>query len=136
MRLDKDDDIQVAAHPAAHPGVALAGVHQARAGVDAGRNVHHALDSLACPSLAPAGGAGVGDNPAFAPAAGAGGDGGERAENGVLDMAYLAGAGAGRTGLRHRAGLCARPLTDLAALQTRQPQGLGNSERGFFQRDF
>src|SRR5690606_10090421 len=110
MRLDRQEDIEIAARTAALSGVALARQTDARAVVDAGGNLEVQGAGLADLTMAVTGPAGIGDHLAGAAAAGAGSLDLEEAV-GLADAA-LALAGSAGLGLGARLG--ARALAGLA----------------------
>src|SRR5690606_15612525 len=115
VRLHRQEDVEVAARPAALARLALARQADARAVVDARRNLEAELAGLADLAVAPAGGAGVGDHLARAAAAGAGALDLEEA----VGLTHAPGAAAGGADGRLGARLGARAVADLAGHQGR-----------------
>src|SRR5690606_21172393 len=115
MGLHRQEDIEVAARPAALSRLALARQADARTVVDARRNLEAELAGLADLAVAPAGGAGVGDHLARAAAAGAGALDLEEA----VGLTHAPGAAAGGADGRLGARLGARAVADLTAHQGR-----------------
>src|SRR6185436_516543 len=110
VRLDRQEDIEVAGRPAAHAGLALAGEANARAVLDARRDVDRQRAFAHHAARAAAGAARVVDDLAASLAGGAGALDGEEA----LAGAHLAGARAGRAGRGLGAGLGAAAGAGLA----------------------
>src|SRR5690606_6891499 len=115
VRRDRQEDVKVAARPAALTRLALARQADARTVVHAGRHLEAELAGLADLAMAPAGGAGIGDHLARAAAAGAGALDLEEA----VGLAHAPGAAAGVADGRLGARLGARAVADLAAHQGR-----------------
>ncbi len=115
MRLHGHEDVEIAGRPAVQPGLALAGEADARAFLDAGRDVDGKRAFLLHMAGALAGLAGALDHAAIAAAGGAGALDGEEA----LLCPHLADTGAGRALLGLGAGFGARAAAGLAGHRAR-----------------
>src|SRR6185312_5570324 len=132
VRLDREEDVKVARRAAAHAGLALAGQADARAVLDAGRNVDGQRLLLAHAALAAAVPARILDDAAGAVAGGAGALDGEEA----LLRPDAAGAVAGRAVDRLRARRRTAPAAGVARRQRRHAHIRLLALEGLLERDF
>src|SRR5580658_1513190 len=131
MRLDGEEDIEIARAAAAQAGLALAGETDARAVFDARGNGDREGLLLALPALAAAGAARILDDAAGAVAGGAGALDGEEA----LLRAHAAGAMAGGTAHRARPRGGAAAVAGLAGRLGRHAHGRLRALEGFLEGD-
>src|SRR5262249_60932657 len=131
VRRQRQEDVEIAVRPAAHAGLAFTGEPDAGAVLDARRHVDRER-ALARHAAGPgAVRARIVDHLAAALAGDAGALQGEEA----LGMPYLAGAAAGRAGLRLGAGLGARAGAGLAGHGGRDADLRGLAAERFLERD-